>query len=139
MTVWLRVVAGAWPFLPNRAVAPAALAALDLLDHPAASARDQARSVLLGLEELRASTLLRRDARARWRSALALARPTTQPAVTPRRPPRPAAAELLPADDAAVAAHMLAVLHAAGHGGLSRAELGDALAVGPERIEAGWA
>src|SRR5207244_6623529 len=37
--VWLRVVAGAWPFPSQRAVAPATLAALDLLDHPLAAAQ----------------------------------------------------------------------------------------------------
>jgi segregation and condensation protein B len=118
-------------------VAPAALAALDLLDHPAAVAQQQARDVLATLEELRAATLLRRDARGRWRGALALARPQTgQPSAT-LLPPRAPVADLL-ADDAAVAAHILAVLHAAASEGVSRAELGAALAVPPERIEAGW-
>jgi len=137
-TVWLRVVAGAWPFPPQRAVAPAALAALDLLDHPAAVAQQQARSVLAGLEELRAATLLRRDARGRWRGALALARPPTRRPSATLLPPRAPVPDLL-ADDAAVAAHLLAVLHAAASDGVSRAELGDALDVPAERIEAGWA
>ena len=53
-------------------------------------------------------------------------------------PPRRLVADLLE-DDAAVAAHMLAVLHASASAGASRAELGAALDVGPERIEAGWA
>jgi segregation and condensation protein B len=136
-TVWLRVVNGAWPFPPQRQVAPAALAALDLLDHPSAAAQQQARSILAGLPELRAATLLRRDARGRWRGALALARPESSPAAT-LLPPRRLVADLRE-DDAAVAAHMLAVLHASASAGASRAELGAALDVGPERIEAGWA
>ncbi len=53
-------------------------------------------------------------------------------------PPRAPLADLLQ-DDAAVGAHMLAVLHAAASAGASRAELGAALDVGTERIEAGWA
>jgi len=137
-TVWLRVVAGAWPFPPQRAVAPAALAALDLLDHPATAAQQQARSVLAGLEELRAATLLRRDARSRWRGALALARPPARQPSATLLPPRAPVADLL-ADDAALAAHMLAVLHAAASDGVSRAALGAALDTPPERIEAGWA
>jgi len=136
-TIWLRVVAGAWPFPPHRAVAPAALAALDLLEHPATVAQQQARDVLAGLEELRAATLLRRDTRGRWRGALALARPQARQPSATLLPPRALAPDLL-ADDAAVAAHILAVLHAAASEGVSRAELGAALDVPPERIEAGW-
>jgi len=136
-TVWLRVVNGGWPFPPQRPVAPTALAALDLLDHPSTVAQQQARSILAGLQELRATTLLRRDARGRWRGALALARPESSPASS-LLPPRRLVADLLE-DDAAVAAHMLAVLHASASAGASRTELGAALDVGPERIEAGWA
>jgi segregation and condensation protein B len=136
-TVWLRVPSGAWPFPPQRTVAPAALAALDLLDHPAAAAQQQARSVLAGLHELRAATLLRRDARGRWRGVLALAKPESSAAST-LLPPRPPVADLFE-DDATVAAHMLAVLHASASAGASRAELGAALDVPAERIEAGWA
>jgi len=138
--VWLRVVAGTWPFPPQRAVAPAALAALDLLDHPFPAAQHQGRGVLAGLDELRAATLLRRDTRGRWRGALSLVRPASgddrAPASLP--PPRAPLADLL-VDDAAVAVHMVAVLHAAASGGASRAELAEALDVPAERIEAGWA
>jgi segregation and condensation protein B len=138
--VWLRVAAGAWPFPPQRAVAPAALAALDLLDHPVPAAQHQARTVLAGLDELRVATLLRRDTRARWRGALRVVRAAsrddrTPPSLLPQRAP---AADLL-VDDAAVAMHMVAVLHAAASGGLTRAELAEALDVSAERIEAGWA
>jgi segregation and condensation protein B len=136
-TVWLRIVNGAWPFPPQRTVAPASLAALDLLDHPAAAAQRQARSVLASLEELRAATLLRRDARGRWRGALALAKPLMSSNASTLLPPRSPVADLRQ-DDAAVAAHMLAVLHASAGAGASRAELGAALDVAPERIEAGW-
>jgi segregation and condensation protein B len=90
------------------------------------------------MEELRAATLLRRDARGRWRGALTLARPETPPSTSTLLRPRAALRDLL-SDDAEVAAHMLAVLHAAARDGLSRAELADALEVPAERIEAGWA
>jgi segregation and condensation protein B len=138
--VWLRVVAGTWPFPPQRAVAPAALAALDLLDHPLAAAHQQARGVLAGFDELRAATLLRRDTRARWRGALSLVRRTSPNDRTPASllPPRIPSVDLL-VDNAAVALHMVAVLHAAGSGDVSRAELADALEVPIERVEAGWA
>jgi segregation and condensation protein B len=138
--VWLRVVAGTWPFPPQRAVAPASLAALDLLDHPLPAAQHQARGVLAGLDELRAATLMRRDTRARWRGALRLVRSVARDERTPASllPPRAPVADLL-VDDAAVAVHMVAVLHASGGGDVSRAKLADALDVPAERIEAGWA
>jgi segregation and condensation protein B len=138
--VWLRVVAGAWPFPPQRAVAPAALAALDLLDHPLPAAQHQARDVLAGLDQLRAATLLRRDTRARWRGALRLITSVARDERTPASllPPRAPVADLL-VDDAAVGVHMVAVLHAAGSGDVSRTELADALEVPIERVEAGWA
>jgi segregation and condensation protein B len=138
--VWLRVVTGAWPFPPQRAIAPAALAALDLLDHPVPAGQHQAREVLAGLDELRATTLLRRDTRARWRGALSLVRRASRDERTPASllPPRASVADLL-VDDAAVAVHMVAVLHAAGSGDVSRAELADALDVPAERVDAGWA
>jgi segregation and condensation protein B len=96
--------------------------------------------VLAGLDELRAATLLRRDTRARWRGALRLVRPASHDHKTPASllPPRAPVADLL-VDDAAVGAHIVAVLHAAGSGDVSRAELVDALDVPAERVEVGWA
>jgi segregation and condensation protein B len=135
--VWLRVVAGPWPFPPHRVVVPAALAALDLLDQPACGLREQARAVLAGLAAVSEQTVVRRDARARWRSALDLARTSGNQAAPPR--PVPSGADNLLTDDAAAACHLVAVLHVAGKDALSRAELAEALAVPPERIDAAFA
>jgi hypothetical protein len=74
------------------------------------------------------------------RGALRLVRSVSSDDRTPASllPPRAPVLDLL-VDDAAVAVHMVAVLHAAGSGDVSRAELADALDVPADRIEAGWA
>jgi segregation and condensation protein B len=134
--VLLRVVEGPWPFPTHCQLAAQLVAALDLLDYPAAAARRRGHDVLRELASVEPATLARRTAKARTRLGPLVGKALGAGA---DRPPRTVVDGDPRTDTHAAAAHIVGVLWVRASQGATVNELRAAIGMTRERFEAAYA